>query len=59
MKITEQKIRTLIREMIAGQGLPWGGAREDHQLGRAQNDEIYTHQEISDEDHTAADSTDY
>ena len=28
MLMTENRLRTLIREMIAGQGLPWGGVRE-------------------------------
>jgi hypothetical protein len=28
MHMTENRLRTLIREMIAGQGLPWGGVRE-------------------------------
>jgi hypothetical protein len=28
MKITEQHLRSIIREALAGQGLPWGGVRE-------------------------------
>ena len=28
MRITEAELRGLIRETIAGQGMPWGGVRE-------------------------------
>lgn len=28
MHTTERQLRELIREMLAGQGMPWGGVRE-------------------------------
>lgn len=28
MRITETRLRELIRELIAGHGMPWGGVRE-------------------------------
>jgi len=28
MKITERHLRSMIREELSGQGLPWGGVRE-------------------------------
>ena len=28
MRITEARLRQIIRETLAGQGMPWGGVRE-------------------------------
>lgn len=48
MSTAERHLRLLIRETIAGQGLPWGGVREDNDAEDTETDtstEIDTDQE--------------